>query len=123
MHKPFLWLTVPINNSTTHDNKLTLVWDFVAEQDFSIDEYEISRKPLRHQRAMVLTGWARCEILRRSGIDDDAIVRGIQQAIVCRQQRRETIRRLRYQRWDEMEEFVKSMFVSTRQTRDQLQEP
>ena len=70
---------------------------------------------------MALTGWARCEILRRSGIvDDDKIVQGIQQAIICRQQRRETILRLRYQRLDEIEEFLKSMFVSRRRKKFEL---
>ena len=70
---------------------------------------------------MALTGWARCEILRRSGIVDDVeIVQGIQQAIVCRQQRRETILRLRYQHLDEIEEFLKSMFVSRRRKKFEL---
>ena len=101
--------------------KLTLAWEFIFEQENGIDKYEISRKPFRHRRAMVLTGWARCEILRRSGIaDDDEMIRGIQQAILCRQQRRETILRLRYQRLEEIEEFFKSMFVYRRRKRDQL---
>lgn len=99
--------------------KLTLAWEFISEQEYGIDEYEISRQPFRHQRAMVLTGWARCEILRRSGIvDNDEMVRGIQHAILCRQQRRETILRLRFQRLDEIEEFFKSIFVYGRRHRE-----